>query len=304
MKALLFGEIVWDVFGESREIGGAPLNVCGHLAKLRNEAYLFSALGRDALGAETRERLRALGIHTDYVSPASYPTGTCQVSKGEDGNPRYTLLSDTAYDHMPLTEGQLAAIRSQAFDVFYFGTVAQRSSDTVNVLETLLEECRFPVVYCDINIRPPFSTKEALLRCLRHSTILKVSREEQAVFRQFDLLPQGLPQHPAGPNDYLHWCRGLAEAYGIFLVLVTLDKEGAILYDRASDRLLTAPLPKNAVVSTVGAGDSFSAGFLHHYLSGKPLQTCMDKASLLSDYVVTQQGALPDYPSELLAQLL
>lgn len=50
MKAIVYGETIWDVFPEEQIIGGAPFNFAAHLAHLGNEAYLFSAVGRDELG--------------------------------------------------------------------------------------------------------------------------------------------------------------------------------------------------------------------------------------------------------------
>jgi sugar/nucleoside kinase (ribokinase family) len=38
---------------------------------------------------------------------------------------------------------------------------------------------------------------------------------------------------------------------------------------------------------------------LANYLAKKPLKECLTRASLLSGYVVTQLGAIPDYPEEL-----
>jgi fructokinase len=57
------------------------------------------------------------------------------------------------------------------------------------------------------------------------------------------------------------------------------------------------------VVSTVGAGDSFSAAFLVNYLSGEKVSVCLNRACTLGSYVVTQLGAIPEYPEQLLAQI-
>lgn len=50
MRALAYGEIIWDVFPEEQVIGGAPFNFVAHLAHLGNETYLISAVGKDELG--------------------------------------------------------------------------------------------------------------------------------------------------------------------------------------------------------------------------------------------------------------
>ena len=40
-----FGEVLWDKFGNTREIGGAPFNFCAHLAKLGINSYSSPPLG-------------------------------------------------------------------------------------------------------------------------------------------------------------------------------------------------------------------------------------------------------------------
>ncbi|GAI94626.1 unnamed protein product, partial [marine sediment metagenome] len=50
MKALLFGEILWDIIDSKPYIGGAPFNLAAHLAKMGLESTLISSVGKDALG--------------------------------------------------------------------------------------------------------------------------------------------------------------------------------------------------------------------------------------------------------------
>ena len=49
MKAIVFGEIIWDIYSEEKVIGGAPFNFSAHLSHLGCEAYLISAVGEDDL---------------------------------------------------------------------------------------------------------------------------------------------------------------------------------------------------------------------------------------------------------------
>ena len=44
-SALCFGEILFDVFGDDRCIGGAPFNFAAHFAQLGGEAVMVSAVG-------------------------------------------------------------------------------------------------------------------------------------------------------------------------------------------------------------------------------------------------------------------
>lgn len=44
MKAVVYGEIIWDIFSEEQVIGGAPFNFAAHLTHLKNDVYLISAV--------------------------------------------------------------------------------------------------------------------------------------------------------------------------------------------------------------------------------------------------------------------
>ena len=102
MKILAFGEILWDIFGGEKKIGGAPLNFISHCALLGAETDIVSAVGKDALGKEALEAVKAFGVGTDYVEVIKkMPTGYCEVTLDADGVPSYDLVTDVAYDNIP-----------------------------------------------------------------------------------------------------------------------------------------------------------------------------------------------------------
>ena len=110
------------------------------------------------------------------------------------------------------------------------------------------------------------------------------------------------PQVLAGAPEEI--CDGLGSKYkNLKLIIVTLDADGSFVYDTKSKSILRSPKPTSKVVSTVGAGDSFSACFLSNYLKNVPLEECLKRATLLSDYVVTKVEAIPGYPEQLRARI-
>ena len=54
-------------------------------------------------------------------------TGTVSVAL-ESGEPAYTIHEGAAWDFISLTDAQLADVGKQDWDIFYFGTLAQRSN--------------------------------------------------------------------------------------------------------------------------------------------------------------------------------
>lgn len=319
MKIMVFGEVLWDIFGKEKTIGGAPFNFAAHAAKLGADVQLISALGRDELGDEALAACSALGVPDRFIARTDYPTGYCEVTLHE-GTPEYDLAGDVAYDHIPLPAdiNEAGSIGGPRPDVLYFGTLAQRGEESRKTLLSLLERFGaregFPgtggesfddiisggrpamaqpgcEVFFDINIRQHYYSDEMIDRSMRCATILKVSREEIGVF--------GIE----GSSEEI--CPQLAKRYpNLKMIIVTLDKDGAFAYSCGIGGVTYAPKPECEVVSTVGAGDSFSAAFLVSYMNGCGISQCLEKATALASYVVGHEGAVPDYSDDIMSSLI
>jgi sugar/nucleoside kinase (ribokinase family) len=72
------------------------------------------------------------------------------------------------------------------------------------------------------------------------------------------------------------------------LVVAKLGKAGA-LAQRGSERFASPALNVTAI-DAVGAGDSFDAGFLHEYLRGSDLVTCLASGNRAGALSVTRPG--------------
>ena len=274
MRLTVFGEILWDIFGGERKIGGAPFNLAAHAARLGAEVDLISAVGKDENGSAALDECRRLGLDCTNIAVIDKPTGYCMVTL-KDGTPDYDLVPDTAYDNIPMP------LVSKDADVFYFGTLAQREDCSRQTLKNLLEMYRGKEIFLDVNIRQHYYTDQLLDDSLKAATILKISREEAGVF--------GIPGHPE------EICAKLLGRYpGIKLIIMTLDSDGAFVCPRGGS-IIYSSKPCCRVVSTVGAGDSFSAGFLVCFMRGEPLDACIEKAVKLSGFVCEHTGAIPEY---------
>ena len=76
------------------------------------------------------------------------------------------------------------------------------------------------------------------------------------------------------------------------LVVITMDAKGAII-KRSGENAIHVPSQRVNVVDTTGAGDSYSAGFLHHWLAGDSLEDAGNKAAQLASIAVSKMGARP-----------
>jgi sugar/nucleoside kinase (ribokinase family) len=73
-------------------------------------------------------------------------------------------------------------------------------------------------------------------------------------------------------------------------LVVKLGQHGALL--RRGQHEVTVPGEKTDCVDTVGAGDSFDAGFLHKFLRGAPLEECMRFANKVAAYSTREAGGV------------
>ena len=283
MKALSFGEVLWDVYPDKKFIGGAPFNFAAHLAKHGADVYMLSALGKDELGGASISSLRKFGLHDDFVAFVNdKESGKCLVSLDKDGVPKYNLLEDVAYDYISIGSDM------SNFDLLYFGSLALRSEYNLSSLKKLLSENDFGEVFADVNIRPPFYSKETVKFCMQNASIVKISDEELPLVLKLLDLECG--------SSYEELSIKLAENNkNLKLILLTLGADGAFAFDCRSNEAYSTPGLKVNVASTVGAGDSFSAAFISRYLDGHDITSCLKHASKIAAYVVSNYEAIPEY---------
>jgi fructoselysine 6-kinase len=73
------------------------------------------------------------------------------------------------------------------------------------------------------------------------------------------------------------------------VVVVTLGSNGSIAYD--GDKFVKMDVVSCEVIDTMGAGDSFIAGFLVAAIEGRNLAACMQKGAENSAVTIQYRGA-------------
>jgi fructokinase len=284
-RVVALGELLWDLFPDGRHLGGAPANVARHARSLGADAVLVSRVGRDALGEEAVDLLRAAGFPTEAIQrDASAPTGTAGVSLDGEGQPCFAIRADAAWDRL---EADGAARRAVAdADAICFGTLARRAPAARRSIQELLAGSRPDALrVLDVNRRPPFGSPELIEGALRSANVVKLSEEELGFL--------GLA---GGVRDQI---AGLARRFGLRLVALTRGAEGSLLYS-GGDWSDQPGLPVR-VRDAVGAGDAFTAALTLGLLRGLPLDDLNRRSNELAAYVCTQPGATPRLPADLVA---
>ena len=272
MDFISFGEILFDVFPDKATLGGAPLNVAGHLTKLGLNGAILSAVGNDELGKRALNEIEALGLSTDMIATLDYETGKAIITLNGK-NAEYEFNDPCAWDNIPLQA------LPENVTLIYYGTLKE-------LLNSVQSQHRF----FDVNIRKHFYSDEIIKEGVENATILKLNDEE------VDIVLDALKIEMRG-------YRGLEELfkeYNLDLILLTKGKEGTMCYKNKWYRVPCAPVE---VVDTVGAGDSLSAGFLASYIKTGDLEKSLLFGSHIADYVVTKRGAIPEYDDNLVQYL-
>ena len=67
-------------------------------------------------------------------------------------------------------------------------------------------------------------------------------------------------------------------------------KGALMVHHKKRTEITAAPITK--IVDTIGAGDSFNAGFIHAYLNGKELETCLEEGNQTAAVSTTAAGGV------------
>jgi len=288
MKVLAFGEILWDIIEKEEHLGGAPFNFIAHTAQCGNDAYIVTRLGQDFRGMKALNRCKSYGVNELYIQQDdTLPTGIVEVTLN-DGQPDYTIVENVAWDNITFDDS-VAHIEDENFDVFYFGTLAQRAQRSADTLDRILNSFHFKHRFCDINLRKTGYNDAIIRKALSHATMLKLNHEEVPVVSSL-IAGKAL--------DIPEFCNWITRQYtGLKLVIVTAAERGCFVH--YENRLISVPGVPVQVLDAIGAGDSFSAAFLHVFVrTGNP-ELAGRVANSVGAFVATQRGAIPAYTREV-----
>lgn len=285
-QVLGIGEILWDVFPDGRQLGGAPANFAYHVHQHGIPAAPVSAVGRDEPGDAMLQGLEERGVDTRYVARVDYPTGTVEVELDEKGKPDYDIRQGVAWDHLPDEPRFLevaAAARAMAF-----GSLAQRSAQSRRTINRLLQvggaDC---LRVFDVNLRAPFYDAEVVRSGLKACNVFKLSDDEvPKVAQMLDL-----------PSKEAAFADAMIEQFGLRMLVVTRGDKGSLV--QTPEERNEHEGVKADVVSTVGAGDSFTATIVAGALSGLSVAELHDRAAHVAAFVCEQSGAMPELPAHL-----
>lgn len=278
-KIACFGEVLWDVFPTHKKIGGAPLNVANRLQSLGNNVTMISAIGQGENGEKLLKYIKDVGIDPSCIQVHNeYKTGKVKVMLNEKGSASYDIKYPRAWDKIRLTEINKKAVKNS--DAFVFGSLAARDESSRKTLYKLIELAKYKIF--DLNLRPPYYTKELLIKLMNDADFIKFNDEElYEVSGYLDSKYRSMEQN----------MKYIAQKTNTKHVCVTKGQFGAVLlYD---DKFYYNSGYQIKVIDTVGAGDSFLGSLISQLLNKMHPQKAVDFACAIGAMVAQSEGANP-----------
>jgi sugar/nucleoside kinase (ribokinase family) len=252
-------------------LGSSSAIVAHNLAALGSRVGFQSRIGDDPLGQIALERLKYGGVDVSLVRRVSSATTT----------------GLTVILHHPEWRNILT----------YSGTIAELAWDDLD-LDYLADSrhFHFSSYYLQKSLRPRVAELFRHMKSKGLTTSLDTNDDPDdrweggldEVLRHVDVfLPNQREASRAGGTDDLE--AAIVKLSGLVpLVVVKLGHQGAMA-QRGMERVVS-PSRDVVAVDTVGAGDSFDAGFLHQYVRGSDLETCLASGNLAGALSTTRPG--------------
>lgn len=281
MKIAILGEALIDFkstgpLAFQGFVGGSSLNVATACARLGQHTTFLTQISTDIFGQSLRNHMTRNDIDTRYLMVSVAQTTLAFVEERR-GQPQFSFMNygaaDTLYDPLP------RPVLPSSVKFMQFGSISLLAEPCLSSITDIVKRHLYSLhhnitMVFDPNCRPalipdPEGYKRKLSGWLRMAHLVKVSDQDLAW-----LEPGRAASEIA--NEWL--------AQGPKAVVVTQGEKGSTLY-RNNHGPLHATTPSVAVIDTVGAGDTYTAGLMvglleHGHDHPEDLEGCSDKTWL------------------------
>lgn len=273
------------------------MNTAIGLARLGATVEFCGRLSTDPFGAQLRSHLEGNGVGLALATMSDEPTSLAVVSLDEEQRASYTFhIERTA--NFGWRPGELPDLaRTDWLHIASLATVIQPGAA---VLRRWVDRHGGPMSF-DINVRPTviadpvdyWNRVEPWLALLgSHGGVVKASDEDITVL--------AAASGESNPDDPVTVMSQWQDRFGFATGVVTVGSDGAWARDAdgPGDPVRVAGRTVR-VVDTVGAGDTFMAGFLAAFTSGARLRLAVRDGVAAAAYVCTRPGPQPPTRAEL-----
>lgn len=301
MRFVVCGEALIDLMpegaspsGESLWVarsGGGPMNTSAALAKLGQDTHFLGRLSADTFGRQLTGHLESAGVELGLAVATEDPTSVAVVSLDERGHASYTFHFDGTSNFNWKRE---EFPELDASDWLHFGSIGAVIGHGAAAVLDFVRRTEASVSY-DINVRPSclpdraayFGLVTDLMTAVGgHGGIVKASDEDIAWLVDDD-------------TDPLSYAEAWAAEYNLAMFIVTLGADGVVAVKPDGRQIRVPGIPVD-VVDTVGAGDTFMAGFLSAYgQDPDDVEAALTRGAAAAAIVCTRKGAHPPSAAEV-----
>lgn len=228
--------------------GGAVFNTAVALGRLGVTTGYLWPISRDPFGDQILRPLAEAGVNTD-LCPRTDRLTTLALVTLDGGNAHYSFYDEGSAGRM-MTRADIAPLPDRVAALFAGGISLVPDPCGATVESLIADHHRDRVVMIDPNIRPFFiadagAYRARLDRLLPMADVVKLSADDLEWLHP-DLSPEDAARRvlASGPR----------------MVLLTGGETGARAF--WAGETVSAPAVRTAVADTIGAGDTFNAGFL------------------------------------------
>jgi fructokinase len=278
--------------------GGAVFNTAIALGRLGAPVSFFTGLSTDLFGEILSKTLSDSHVDFSPSSMSARPT-TMAFVKLVNGNAKYTFYDEGTAGRM-LNLGDLPDV-ADTVAAMHFSCISLIFEPCGSTYEALMNrEHKTRVMSLDPNIRASFITdadahRARMKRMIAMADIVKVSDEDM------DWITNGADHE----STIAAWLKS-----GVKIVTVTRGADGVDAF--TSKGKVFAPSQRVTVVDTIGAGDTFNAGFLDGLrlrgvltkaavsnLAEADLAFALNRGAAAAAVTVSRAGANPPWLSEM-----
>jgi sugar/nucleoside kinase (ribokinase family) len=251
-------------------LGSSSAITAHNLSVLGSKVGFITRVGRDDFGAMALRRLNAAGVDLSRITES--PTLNTGVTM---------VLPHPESRHILTYPGSMAEMTLEHLNMEYLSSARHFHLSSYFLHRGLIPQ--IPELFrrikaagltisCDTNDDPEDKWEATFPEALQYVDVLMPNEREACKIARTDNFDVAV--------------RKLAAT--IPLLVVKMGSKGAIAVC-GTERIEGAPIAVE-VVDPLGAGDTFNAGFLHQYVRGADLRTCLDSGNLAAAFSTTGSG--------------
>ena len=284
-QIIIFGEVLFDCFSQNGhqecKLGGAPFNICWHMQAIGDNPIFISRVGNDELGDKIVNQAQQWGITVDNIQrDEKHATGVVQVSIIDD-EPHYEIKTDSAYDFIQHDAVKIPSHNHASPSekpIFYHGSLALRSDSAKQEFNQLVDQHDWDI-FLDVNLRAPWWDKQNLVALIKQARWVKLNIDE---LRELGFTNPDLNQA----------MQELQQQFGNEQVIVTQGADGVSVLT-PEGIICQKPELISDFVDTVGAGDAFTAIYMHGLIKKWPTKQALAIAQGFASKIIGIRGATP-----------